>query len=506
MRRKKLFRSRWTFLFTAILLIAILVIIQIQSSGEIHRLPPIWSAYANPILGGLSVLFALLAVVNPFEAKAAVVSLKAAGRPAFPDKEHTQLRESVVKGVYELLTKDNVTGIALVGIEGSGKTVLAHLVEDQYVECHHHSIIFSRYTSSIWITIPNDDFTLTDLGIILLMKLGKSPADFDGMSDQDKAAKLFNALNEKERLVILDQFENILDSETGLTLDKSKGIGEWLDMINTQPCKSHMLFTSRLYPRGNKKPYQERIREYAIKGLDTAEGMKLLDISLRDQEIKKEADFSLRRAVERCGGHPGALEQLPIVMVERDVKSLSAFLDSPSCDWFWRKKIANFFLERVHIERLRRNIELYELLLSFSIYREPVSLDAVAFIRDTVSVMSEDKREDLSDKLKDLQLLQVIKKDSGEKLYKLIAIITHYAQDHFVENDETANLAEVKKAHLKAASYYKGRADTGAFPLEERGRLLIEAAWHYLRGGEKDKAYELLNDERILNSLLNLGI
>jgi hypothetical protein len=451
--RKKLTRSQWTFLIIATLLIAVLVLIQILASSDIHRLPAIWSTVANPILGGLSILFAILAIVNPFEAKATVVPLKVAGRPAFPDKEHKQLCKDVVKEVYELLSNTNVTGVALVGIAGSGKTVIAHLVEDQYVEHHHHSIIFSRSTPSIWITIPSDDFTLTDLGTILLGALGKSLAGFDEKSDQDKATRLFNALNEKERLVILDQFENILDSETGLTNDKSKGIGDWLDMVNTHPCKSYILFASRLYPRGNKKPYQDRIREYTIKGLDTAEGIKLLDISLRDRGIKA-TDSSLRRAVERCGGHPGALEQLPFVMIERDVKRLSAFLGSPSCDWFWRKKIATFYLEHAHIERLRHNIELYELLLSFSVYRELVPLNAVTSIRDTVSIMSEDKKIDLSDKLKELQLLQVVKKDSGERLYELIAIIAHYAQDHFVENDETVNLAEVKKAHLKAASYY----------------------------------------------------
>ena len=44
---------------------------------------------------------------------------------------------------------------------------------------------------------------------------------------------LFNVLNtaEQPRLIVLDQFENLLDWRTGHALADRPGVGEWLDAI-----------------------------------------------------------------------------------------------------------------------------------------------------------------------------------------------------------------------------------------------------------------------------------
>ena len=69
---------------------------------------------------------------------------------------------------------------------------------------------------------------MADLAGNLCEALGKPIPDLSSLSPQHQTYTLFNALNtvDKPRLIILDQFENLLDWKTGHALPDRPGVGE----------------------------------------------------------------------------------------------------------------------------------------------------------------------------------------------------------------------------------------------------------------------------------------
>src|SRR5260370_38072079 len=98
---------------------------------------------------------------------------------------------------------------------------------------------------------------MVDLAGNLFEALGELLPDFANLSLRNQALALLHALDttENARLIIFDQFENLLDCQTGYALVDRPGVGEWIDAMNSQPCKCGILLTTRLQP--------QRTREYA---------------------------------------------------------------------------------------------------------------------------------------------------------------------------------------------------------------------------------------------------
>ncbi len=176
------------------------------------------------------------------------------------DLKTIQRREKLVKEVYAMLTQPDMTAIVLTGIGGIGKSVLAALVYRYTEELRRGgSGLFAAET--LWLTVaPNT--TMDDLAGMLFGAMGKPLPDFHRLTPQNQAFELFNALNtvDKAQLVILNQFENLLDSQTGQATDP--GLGEWIDMLNSQPCRCRILLTSRPVPRGTHEYPPTHLQEY----------------------------------------------------------------------------------------------------------------------------------------------------------------------------------------------------------------------------------------------------
>src|SRR6266702_3604922 len=90
--------------------------------------------------------------------------------------------------------------------------------------------------------------------------------------------KIFIALNtiDKPCLIILDQFENLLNWQTGYAHQDRPGIGEWIDIINSHHCACRLLLTSRLWPQGTSNYPSTYMQEFQVKGLEIREGVELL--------------------------------------------------------------------------------------------------------------------------------------------------------------------------------------------------------------------------------------
>lgn len=423
------------------------------------------------------------------------------GLPPPTSPKTIQQRTSTVKDVYAQLIHSDVNAIVLTGIGGVGKSTLAALVY-RYVEEQHRAGTNFFTERSLWIRIESNA-TVSDLAETLFAALHESKLEFKHLSPRDGARLLFKALKveNKRCLVILDQFENLLDLQTGKVLENRLGVGEWLEMLNNEPCACRVLLVSRLWPKGTLEvpefpPFL--MREYPVKGLEVAEGTELL----RQQGVEENqaSDSELQQAVKYCEGHALSLTLLASLLRQDKSLSLHAFLEDAAYAQLWTGNIARNLLDYIYKQQLNANQR--ELLLAFSIYREPVSWEAVYML-----IQGKSKSQVLSDI--EVLLAQHLLRARGEGRYQLHAIVNNFAQTHSDETDEQANQRTLRVAHMKAAHYYLQQARSHPPHGKRSGssdvQPLIEAIWHQCQAEQWQEAHDLVEHEGIFEDLKRWG-
>lgn len=419
------------------------------------------------------------------------------GLPPPTDARTIQQREKVVKDVYAQLIQAGNSAVVLTGIGGVGKSTLAALVYKYAEELRQAGRgLFTE--PAVWLNI-DPAATMADLAGNLCEIFGKPQPDLSNFSLQNQALTLFNILNTPDecRLLVLDQFENLLDWQTGHALADRPGIGEWLDALNSQPSRSRLLLTTRPWPLGTREYPPTCMQEYNVRRLEPEEGIDLLRKS--GLEASNEALYAI---VERCSGHAFALTLLASLLRHRKL-SLATFLNEQSYGHVWTGNVARNLLDAIYTSQLTEVQR--RLLLAFSIYREPVSLDAARTLCDFDPTPSSVQIQLSLDGLLAQHLLQAV----GDGSYQLHAIVEGYARDNFVAHDEQANERARCEAHSRAAQYYLQRAaNRPAAGL--RTRLsdfdeLIEATWQYCQAHQWQEAYALLERERLFSELKVLG-
>src|SRR6266571_3269341 len=429
------------------------------------------------------------------------------GFPPPTDSRTIQQREQVVKEVYAALTQPDITAIALTGIGGVGKSTLAALIH-RYAEEQRRAGSGPFTASALWLRI-DPTVTMTDLAGTLFEALGKPMLDLGDLTPQNLAVALFNALNATEdaRLVVLDQFENLLDAQTGYALADHAGVGEWLDALNSQPCRCRVLLTSRLWPQGTREYPPTYMQEYHVKGMEIAEGIELL----RKQGVGTEAtEAELRTAVEHCSGHAFALTLLASFLRRNRSLSLAVLVSNPTYARLWTGDIARNLLDSIYTQQL--NEMQRKLLLAFSIYREPVLLDAALALVDATADVPGGPEVLGSQVLPALDALlrQHLLQAPGEGRHQLHTIVADYARSRFGIRSGEVGTQTLQAAHDRAARYYLQQAAVNCPPRSQRRRvsdvqLLIEATWQLCLAERWQEAYELMEQENIFGSLRHWG-
>jgi len=419
------------------------------------------------------------------------------GIPPPTDPKTIQQREKAVKEVYDKLTQPDITAIALTGIGGVGKSTLAALVY-RYAEARQRAGNSPFAMPPIWTRIDLS-VTMTDILGNLSDALKVPITDVSTLSPQNQAIALFKALNsvDQPHLIVLDQFENVLEDDGHAKSDRP-GIGEWLDALNSERCTCRVLLTSRPDPQGTRDYPTTYLQLCHVDGLSEVEGIELL------QKWKVNAtEADMRTAIKRCKGHTLSLTLLVSLLQKRNL-SLSTLLNDQQYMQLWTGDIAKKLLNAIYNEQLD-TLER-KLLQGFSVYREPVRLDAALAIIDTSTQIPRVQFESTLDGLLALHLLQA----SGEGRYQLHIIVATYVQDHFVEGNELANRQALQVGHTRAARYYQQLAATSCPPREKRKQIndvhdLVEAIWQHSQAGQWQEAYDLMEQESIFNELNRWG-
>jgi tetratricopeptide (TPR) repeat protein len=420
------------------------------------------------------------------------------GFPPPTDPRTIQQRENAVRELFASLCEPHISAIVLTGIGGVGKSTLAALTY-RYAEEQRESGNGPFAASAVWLSVDSA-VTMADLAGNLFDIFGKPLPDFSALSLQHQAMALFNVLNsaDQPRLVILDQFENLLDIQTGHALADRPGVGEWLDAINSQPCASKILLTSRLWPLGTREYPPTYMQEHLVPGLELNEGIELL------RKLRVEgSDEELRAVVEHCQGHAFSLTLLASLLRSRHL-TLSTIFEDPIYKQVWTGNMARNLLDVIYTQQL--NDEQRHLLLAFSVYRKPVPLEAAEAHLAAGSAEQRLHTHAALDALLNQHLLQAM----GQGRYQLHAIVASYAQGHFVEGDESANREAVNRAHARAAEYYVQYGTAHCPPRQERRKIsevepFIEASWQFCEAERWPDALELIERESLFVTLKRAG-
>ena len=166
--------------------------------------------------------------------------------PLPTNSQSIQQRDMVVKDIYALLLEPHTSAVVLTGIGSIGKSTLTSLVLN-HAERERRAGR-GPFRSEPTLLRINENTLFPELVANIFVAVGKSAPDLSSLPPQNQAFAVFNALNTSDtsdtpRLVILDQFENLLDQQTGRALTVQSGVGEFLDALNSQPCACRVLLT-----------------------------------------------------------------------------------------------------------------------------------------------------------------------------------------------------------------------------------------------------------------------
>lgn len=486
------------FVFTGVLVGLFQWLFPVSSSSANHSTPPAQSATPD----ATATLPPIIVQMHPAEVLPVAPAAKdeqaayrgIMGVPPPTNPRTIQQREPAVREVYQLLTQPGASAVVLTGIGGVGKSTLAALVYS-YAEAQRQAGQGPFTRPAIWLNIDSA-VTMADLAGNLCEIFARPVPDFSTLSFQNQALALCNILNTPDecRLLVLDQFENLLDWQTGHALASRPGVGEWLDALNSQPARSRLLMTTRPWPLGTREYPPTCMQEYAVSGLKPGEGVDLL----RKFGVVG-SDEELRNVVERCDGHAFALTLLASLLRNRKL-TLPAFFEDQSYEHVWTGNVARNLLDQIYTSQLN-NIQR-QLLLAFSVYREPVPLPAASALCAFAETPPSVELQQALDGLLAQRLLQAV----GDGSYQLHAIVEGYARDNFVPHDEQANNQALRDAHARAARYYLSIV----IPHEKCEHLsdydaLTEAVWQFCQAGQQREAYKLVESETLFDRLKALG-
>jgi tetratricopeptide (TPR) repeat protein len=499
-------QGAWSNFFSILFVFASVLIGLFQWLFPVHSPaaePPAPVAPAVTPLSSAPLMLTLTPVLSPqavpvTPALEKVVYRGIMGLPPPTDARTIQQREKAVRDIYARLGQPTTSAVVLTGIGGVGKSTLAALVY-KYAEEQRQQGQGPFSAPAIWLNV-DPAVTMADLAGNLCEIFGKPLPDLSNLSLQHQALALFNILNtpDERRLLVLDQFENLLDWQTGHALADRPGVGEWLDALNSQPCRSRLLMTTRPWPLGTREYPPTCMQEYTVRRLEPEEGIDLL------RKFGVEAsDEALYAIVERCGGHAFALTLLAALLRNRKL-TLATFLHDTSYEHVWSGNVARNLLDEIYTSQL--NEIQRKLLLAFSVYREPVALEAARALCDFVTPVSGGQIQQALDGLLAQHLLQAV----GDGSYQLHAIVQGYAHDHFAPHDDQANEQALCAVHARAAQHYLQVASRELPPDVQRRRLsdydpLIEATWQYCQAHQWREAYHLLEREQLFTELKILG-
>lgn len=417
------------------------------------------------------------------------------GLPPLLEMEHIQPRNALVSAVYDRLLQTDLSALVLTGMAGMGKTTLAAQLY-AYAENRRMKGDTFFTAETLWLTLDATT-TITELTRTLFEALGEPVPALETLTPRRQAQALISlvTMHARPRLIVLDQYDYVLDWQNGHVLPDRPGIAEWLEQLNQQPCRVKFLLTSRMLPRWSEQDRATFVQDFPVEPLGTEEGIALL----RKLQVEG-TDRALERAAERFGGHPYAL-----VLLASHLHSSGSSVNRYLADKGWNalehteEGITGDILATIFTRQL--NQLQRELLLAFSLYREKVPLEAAIPLLSSQGYTSDEHTSALN------ALLAQHLLTSEEGQYQVYTVVADYALASLFGDYGQARQAFVSEAHSRAARYYQAQPRLSRELRRQINdvRDIIETVWHWCQAGEPQMAYALMQQEALFQDLQRWG-
>lgn len=371
-----------------------------------------------------------------------------------PSTDYSRIfgRIKELEEIDELL-RNNST-ITITGLRGIGKSTLASMYVDKLQREQHLIGIYWRKM--------DETIDITDIVASFFEVVGKS-INPEMYKIEDQLSLLFRELNSGNYLLVLDNFEILVDPETGKPM--KAGFSDLIERSVDICGKSRVIFTSWECPVSNRGI---RPSSYHIGGLDTESALNLLK-----KRSLSGCEADLKKAIELAGGHPLALILLS-QLLENGPKALSEIIVDDSL-WAGEKgQIAENILDRVYETRLDFSEQM--LLKIASIFREPILLGAIK------SVASDYLDKDIIERITYNLVRKSLLIKNGDR----------YWEPSLIRNYVYQKVVDITKYHKKVCSYYcgyflsisKSKEQNIEIKNMDEARILIEAQHHALLATE----------------------
>lgn len=398
--------------------------------------------------------------------------------------------------------------VVVTGIGGQGKSTLAAMLYRDWqtrhgadkcvwVTCGDQSSSRSISVSEIVLTfaykqLPTSAQTAPDLSLLQSLEQSQPNAQLNWLLAQ---------LQQANYLLILDNFESLLEQNSGQLLPDKTLLLDLLEAACRKPAHSRLLLTSREYPRSTRQP----AALFELPELDVTAGATLLQTTLQKLDVTPlpaQAEMEKAAGPEYARGNPLFLLLLAALVKPQDGQPLSYHLKQPG---LWQGDIAHNLLDQIWQARL--NAEERLTLGNTAILRSPFRVADLLGLGQQLDHTTEAELLATLASLRRKSLLEVAKQatlptNPQEASYSLHSQVRRYVLDKLGE-------AERQHRHLAAAQYFMQqpvpeiKERTGyAFPAVGPR---IEAFFQLVGANAFDEAADLSLKERFLYDLHRWG-
>ena len=280
-------------------------------------------------------------------------------------------------------------------------------------------------------------------------------------------------------LLVIDNFERVLDSATGLP---SSQLWHFITDMSSRYSYSGrlLLLTSRALPEG---PWQENIAVKTLMPPDEDVSIQILNQLLADRHREDEIPVERRRdVVQWLGRNPRAIQALVACLAEDALEDL---IDLEPDSWEMRGElVSDKLVEQLELRFLSRTLERLDtsglmLLESLSVYRKPFARDAIERVGPQLAQAR-------------TELTQSFILERHRTKYSLNRVAQQLALARLAANHQ-----RLTAAHRFAADHFvRHFRAKGGYNAADKGMEFVEARYHLLLLGREQEFEEIASQFR----------
>lgn len=318
-------------------------------------------------------------------------------------------RDDEIKRLKQWIVNDNCRLITIIGMGGIGKTALSVKLAES-VENEFNFLIWRSLRNA-----PSVEELLTDLIGFLATEDNIVIAN----SVDKQISQLIHCLRASRCLIVLDNFELVLDGDKVEYREGYTGYGQLLRCVGDTLHQSCVLVTSREKPKGLNAKQGESlpVRALTIKGLNYSEA----ELILQQKGLSPSAT-EINRLVECYGGNPLALKIVSTTIIELFSGNISDFLEVGAI-------LCQDILDLLDHQFQRLSMLERQVMYWLAINREWVSIKELQ--SDIINIVTRDLMRNLLAALESLQSRCLIESQGGK--FTQQPVVMEYVTEDFIE-------------------------------------------------------------------------